>query len=363
MPINHLNYQVVAKAVSAYADERYTHARLLNSTGIVDANSGLVPNAEGFTGQLRWYKPITADVNTASLTDPTAGTYTTLSTQVATYIKNVKAIGINQVNVQTIISHENALAKFSADLARQRAINESEAVRHVLQGVAAHEIARGGGIVDFDSIPAANLGAFVDLNAEGAFGAAATGAVDARRLMDPSQAGAAQGSSLYRAMGMAWKDYEPDYAYMITSPETYADLRGANLIDDTTITDGNIEFQTIFNGKFRLILSRANQGNFATSANVNDQSTKTTFLVKPGALAWATVDVPEATEIKRDAAAYHGGGTTALWYRYGFVVHPMGYDWVGATTAFPALTDYAVGASWERRVDPLNLGVIPILHA
>jgi len=84
MPINHLNFQNVAVAISAYAEERWTEEKRINSTGMVAASTELDPNGEGFAGQLRWYKPLSATINNASLTTATDGTYSTISTDIQT---------------------------------------------------------------------------------------------------------------------------------------------------------------------------------------------------------------------------------------------------------------------------------------
>ena len=77
---------------------------------------------------------------------------------------------------------------------------------------------------------------------------------------------------------------------------------------------------------------------------------------------------------------YRGSGSTDIWYRWGYVLHPMGYNWSGADGQFAtnAQTDLGAGdgetpqrgggnaynaaGSWERRFDTLNLGILPIFH-
>lgn len=363
MAINHTVFQNVALAISNYAQERWTEEKRINSTAMVTSDVNVSALGEGFTGQMRWYKPISATINNASLTDASDGTYSTISTDIANYIKNLRTTGIEQVNMQSVISRQDGISKFAESFAMNRAQDEHKAVLSALKGVAAYEAGVGGGVVGFDTVPSATVGAFVDVNALGAFGAAATGSSDARKLIDGSGTGAAQGERLYRALGMFYKDYEPDYMYMVTSPETYADIRGANLIDEDRILDGNIEFQTLFGGKFRLVLTRADQGDLNASLNVNDESTKTTFLVAPGSIVFTEVPNPVPTEVDRDASTYKGGGSTNIWYRYGFIVHPKGYDWTGATSDFATNTTLAAAASWERKVDPLNLSILPIFHS
>jgi hypothetical protein len=362
--INHTMFQNVALAISAYTDEMYTNAKKLNSTSIVGNDARIDTTGESFIGQLRWYKPLAAQINVASLTSADEGNYTDVSTEIADYIKTVRTFGSQQINLQQLISQQDGLAKIARDFSEVRSQDESDAVVSTLKGVAASEVTRGEGIVEFDTnADSATTGMFVDINAEGVFGAAAAGSSTARKLIDATAIGAARGERLFKAIGMGFKDYEPDFMYMVTSPEILAELRAANLVDVTTVTDGNLSFQTIFGGKFRLILSRVAQGNLADSDNVNDQSTKTTFLVKPGSISFTPIAVPTPVEVERNASTYTGGGSTNIWYRYGFVVHPAGYDWDGATNAFASNTAYATASSWSRKMDSLNLGILPILHA
>jgi hypothetical protein len=77
----------------------------------------------------------------------------------------------------------------------------------------------------------------------------------------------------------------------------------------------------------------------------------------------AQLSVPMPVELYRDANKYNGGGTTDIWYRWGYVAHPMGYNWAGSTTAFATNATYNAAASWERKYDTLNLGILPIFHA
>ena len=372
MAITNTDFQNIALAISAYSDEAYTTEKKLNSTGIVAADQRIDASGESFIGQFRWYKPLNANINIASLNTAANGTYTDIATDVANFVKTVRTFGAEQVNMQEVISKQNGLAKIGRDFAEVRAQDEHNALLSVLKGVASAEVARGdaggtgnGGLVSFDTdADAAATGMFVDINAEGEFGAAATGSVDARRLFDSSAIGAARGERLFKAIGMAFKDYEPDYMYLVTSPEVMAEMRAANLVDQTMVADGNLEFSTIFGGKFRLVMTRAQQRIAGEAAgDLNTQSAKCTFVVKPGSVAAAAVGVPTPVEVDRVAASYNGGGSTNVWYRYGFVMHPMGYDWAGSTTAFVSNAGLGTAASWNRKMDALNLGILPIFHA
>jgi hypothetical protein len=371
MAITNTDFQNVAVAISAYADEAYTTEKKLNSTGIVGQRDDINADGESFIGQFRWYKPLSANINVASLSSATDGTYTDITTDIADYIKTVRTFGAQQVNLQEVVSRQDGLAKIARDFAQVRGDDEGNALMSVLKGVAAYEVALGdaggsgnGGITAFDTdADTANTGFFVDVNANGEFGAAATGSSDARPLFDSTATGAARGERLFKAIGMAYKDYEPDYMYLVTSPEVMAEMRAANVVDETIITDGNLQFNTLFGGKFRLVMTRANQAITPATGDLNAQSTKCSFVVKPSSVTFAPVNVPTPVEVDRDAASYTGGGSTNIWYRYGFIMHPMGYDWAGATNAFASNANMAASSAWTRKMDALNLGILPIYHS
>lgn len=371
MAITNTDFQNVALAISAYADEAYTTAKKLNSTDIVGGSDDIRTDGESFIGQMRWYKPLNPAINTPSLSNATDGTYTDISTEISNYVKSMRTFGAQQVNLQEVVSRQDGLSKIARDFAQVRGDDEGNALMEVLKGVAASEAALGdaggagnGGITDFDTdANAADTGFFVDVNAAGAFGNAATGANDERKLFDSTATGAARGERLFKAIGMAYKDMEPDFMYLVTSPEVMAEMRAANIVDETIITDGNMNFNTIFGGKFRLIMTRANQRATTGAGELNAQSAKCSFVIKPQSLAYAPIAAPTPVEVDRDAASYTGGGSTNIWYRYGFVMHPQGYDWSGATNAFATNTTLGTAASWTRKMDALNLGILPIFHA
>jgi hypothetical protein len=382
---------VLQEALSAYSHEAYTNARKLSGTAIVSANDQIQKDTETFVGQLRWYKPLNPTINVASLTDATDGTKTTYSSDYLAYVKTVRTHGAEKVNMAKVVTQEDGLAKIGRDFGETKAQDEHNAVMAVLKGVAISEAlngaATGSGSVGlggqtFDNDPTdKKYGFYIDLGASTLVGAASA-----------SSQGADRASSFLNAIGMAYKDYEPDFMYLVTNPALMAGLRSANLVDQDTVTEGNIEFSTIFNGKFRLISSRASTNLSSaertainTGAGVDIVGTKTSYLVLPGALAMEALDVPDETEITRDGNKYKGGGITSIWYRWGYVLHPAGYNWKGSQEKFPSDADYALvsedsGAtfeavnavttianargSWERKASSaLSLGILPIFHS
>jgi hypothetical protein len=368
-------------AISAYADEAYTNAKKLSGTGITSPNSMIDTNTETYIGQIRWMKPMNPVINVASLTDSTAGTGSTFASDFLTYIKTVRTHGMNQVNLQAVVSQADGLAKMGRDFSETRAQDEHNAILSVLRGVAYTEILNGAGQgsgaiglggQSFSNDPTdAKYGMYVDLGAAKPVVAASA-----------SVQGAARAEGFLQAIGMGFKDYEPDYMYLVTSPEVFASLRSANLVDQDTVTEGNVTFNTIFSGKFRIIQTRANQGFSATelgyintpALGIDVVGTKLSFLVKPGAIAMESLSIAKPVGITEVAGAYKGGGTTDVWYRWGYVAHPAGYNWNGGTGAFPSDADYVAApvanitsgsrGAWVRKAtSALSLGILPILHS
>jgi hypothetical protein len=388
--VNGSNTYAIQAALSAYSDEAYTNARKLSGTGIVGPNPNIDVTTETFIGQVRWFKPINPTINVASLTNAANGTGTTYASDFSTYIKTVRTHGATQVNLQQVVTQVDGLAKIGRDFGETRSQDEHNAILSVMKGVAISEALNGsaaasgnaglGGQTFTNDPTDMKYGFYVDLGATAPV-IAATAAIQ----------GAARAEGFLNAMGMAWKDYEPDYAYLVVSPETLASLRSANLVDETKVTEANVIFDTIFGGKFRLIQTRAAQSFSAaqlakinTGVGVDIVGTKASFIVLPGAIAMEALTVPEPVEVFRDARAFNGGGSTDIWHRWGYVAHPGGYDWVGATTVFPddaaymyavegatplALTSVvsatmaATTGTWKRKASSaLSLGILPVFH-
>ncbi len=383
------NNYVLQEAISAYTDEAYTTARKLSGTAIVGANPDIDPSTETYIGQVRWRKTITPVINKLTLTDATRGTTSNYSTDMLRYVKSARSHGADKVNAQKLVTQEDSLAKIGRDFGETRSQDEHNAILAVLKGVAIAEALNGaasgsgaaglGGQTFTNDPTDKKYGFYVDLGANAPVGAAST-----------SSQGAQRAEAFLNAFGMAYKDYEPEYAYLVTSPEMMASLRSANLVDQDKVTDGQVEFSTIFQGKFRLIQTRATQSLSAaeltkinTGAGVDIVGTKTSFIVLPGALAMAELNMDVPVEVGRDPGAYQGGGMTEIWYRWGYVFAPAGYDWQGSeddfatdatykgvveSSSFKALTDVTTIANakgtWGRKAaSALSLGILPIFHS
>jgi len=386
------NTYVLSSTIGAYADEAYTDAKRLSNTGIVSTNNPTIDTGvENFTGQMRWHKPLNPVINIASLVDPTDGVPSNYASDFLKYIKTARTTGANKVNLAQLVTGEDGLAKHGRDFANTRATDEHQAILAILKGIAISEALMGAaaqsgvaglGGQTFDNDPTVRAyGMYVDLGAG--------------KLVEDAGVGAARVEGLINAFGMGFKDYEPPYAYIILDPSALASFRSANLIDSDRVTDASIDFETILSGKFRIIQSRAN-GQFTPAelaainggGGVNIVGTKVTYIVLPGAIAMEPLTIPEPVGIEKTEASYHGGGSTEIWYRWGYVAHPVGYNWRGVDTKFPSNLDYkgvTVGASetivpvsdatvvaapdtadsvWERKSSSaLSLGILPIFHS
>ena len=376
-------------AISALTSEAYTNARKLTGTGIVGSNPQIDTSTETYIGQVRWNKPMNPTINVASLTDSSDGALSTFGQDFLNYIKTVRTYGGKKVNLQSIVTQQDGLAKISADFGEHRSQDEHDALLSILKGVAISEALYGaasasgfaglGGQTFANDPTDKKYGFYVDLGAAKPVVAASA-----------TTQGAARAEGFLQAFGMAYKDYEPEYAYLVVSPEVYASLRSANLVDQDRVQDGNIMFNTIFQGKFRLIQTRATQSLAAaeltklnTGAGVDILGTKTSYIVLPGALAMEHLNVADDVEIERKASAYKGGGTTTIWNRWGYVMAPAGYNWDGFQEAFPTNADYqgvaeagaykqitaattiaSVTGTWERKTQSaLSLGILPVFHS
>lgn len=379
-----INPAVLQAAMSGLTDEAYTNAKKISGTGLVGSDPQIDVNTETFIGQIRWWQPLNAKVNIQSLTDATEGQRTTTSQAMLKYVKSARSHGAQQVNVEQVITQQDGLQKIARDFVETRTQDESNALQAVLRGVMISELLRGTGAAGtggqtFDNDPTdAKCGFYVDLGAEQFMAAPAAGMIGAQRA-----------TAILEAVGMAYKEYEPAYFYLLANPEMMSQLRSANLIDEDRVTDGSVEFSTIFQGKFRLVQTRANLGLSAaeitklnTGAGVDIVGKKVALVVTPGALKYASLAMPLPFEIERKAAVYGGAGTTDMWYRWGHIIHPQGYTWQGSEERFASDADYeglvkadgttvkldaadlaATKSTWARKyTSVLTLGILPVLY-
>ena len=403
MAVTSTDFANINRAVSAYADQEYTDARRIAGTALVGTDARINGNDEDRYGTIRWDSTLGAlnysttqtttdtHVNVATETSD-EGLTTDMSTFTAEYIKTVRTHGANQFNVTEVITgRDGAIGKVGRDFGRTRAEDEEAALRAVLRGVIRAELDVGvanaaAGQSDPDTLDGTK-GFYFDVNNKA--GATNGGTAGTAELIGSSTTArtAAAGANLWEAASYGFSDVEPEFFYLVIQPSVYNELRSANLIDQQDrITDGNIQFETLLGGKFRIIVSRTGLGAYGTRANVNTGSTKTSLLMLPGALSMTDVSVPNPVAFDNNESVGRGSGNREAWYRWGYVMHPRGYTWNGSKSAFvnnaDATTrtaqsaidgyDYSgtvigtgVGARtspWGRVENVGNLGILPIFH-
>ena len=200
------------------------------------------------------------------------------------------------------------------------------------------------------------------------------------------------------------------------------------------MTDGNVQFQSALNGMFRIYQTRrqimdprfVTTGKFedgsgtdgtragaavadrgagavgtsggdgrdgtvdygATHDSVSFASTRTSLIVRPEAMAAVPMGVNRPVEFDRDASTGRGSGRDEIWLRWGYILHPRGYGWVGDTGSFARNDDVAVsldsrdsadakayggsaaqnrgyssGSNWTRLDKPGLLRILPVFHS
>ena len=415
MTVSSSDYQNIERAVSGYADQKRSDAVKISGTALMGSDARISGSSEDFYGSIRWNKSLgdvaygvspgapgsTTNINVPTESD-VEGTVTANSTDVAEYIKTARNIGADEYSITQVITQAaGSIATVGAQFGEARARDEDAAVVSVIKGVAAAEVLKadsvstktidGGafGQHDPDSLNEA-AGFFYDVNSSKA-ATPANNVAGTGKLIDSSAVGGASAKALWEAVAAGYADLEPEFFYLIVQPSVYQDMRSANLLAEADrITDGNLQFDTLFNGMFRIVQSRTNLGNYSTMGTqgttqpVNKGSVKTSLIALPGAISMLDVAQPVPVEFDRDASKGTGSGKSDAWYRWGYVMHPRGYTWSGAK-AFAnnsdatasrstqgAITGYnyepsnaaqKIVSPWSRKENVANWGLLPIFHA
>ena len=383
---------VVQLAVTNYMLENQPDQLGISESGLVDSRTEITPSGEGATGKIRYYTKrgnlrYAGDTgHTSSLMnmsddvwfnrptdDPTdSATLSGNPIQFANYIKGVYTVVSSAPDIHQLLE----LQPNQIEVHGQRALvdNQINVERHIyetLNGIARNEIALGGGMNQ--GIRAAQLGRNTT-STQGFYFETATQAAnpivstDTGLIWGAGTAGNAEPgfrlTPLLRAIAWAWgtsNDREP--LYLVTDEVEYGKLTEANLIGREAVEDGNITFDTILNGRVRLIVAPFTFDNLGTETQTNTASTKTSFLVRSGGFAYRPL--PELTRfrIAQEPLQGNAGGVQYSIAQNGFVLVPKGYSWAGSTAAtIEDPQDLNVAASWTKRVSGNSHYILPILH-
>ena len=401
----------MARAISAYSDQEYTDAVRIAGTELVGSDARISTSDEDYFGSIRWTSTLGAlnysttqtstdtHINIADEVLANEGLTTDVNHDSSRYVKTMRTMGATQFNVtQVLTAAPNAIEKVSRDFGVSRARDADAALLAMLEGVSHAELAArravGTQTVSSRSTSGAgnqanaygqgyrdgaqlnnDAGFYVDLNGPlnaataRPVGSPAQTTAGTRKLIGTGQGGGAA-EALWQAASAGFADLEPDFFYLVISPETYQDIRAANLLDNQDrISDGNIQLDTLLQGKFRLLVTRSlSNGNFnfaGTSIDnpLNQGSTKTSYLMLPGALYQSDVVVPNPVAFDADESVGRGSGNREIWYRWGNIYHPRGYTWAGAVNTFATNASYQADSAWTRKETVGNMGILPIHHS
>ena len=365
----------ISRAISAYSDEAYSEARSLTATGMVGADARISSADEDYWGTIRFYDTLGAlnfsttqtstdtHINIADESPTNEGLVTEISTGSLRFAKSVRTHGATQMQVQQVVSSQDGFAKISRDFGMTRARDEDAALLSVLKGVAKTEVAQGARPADANAF----------LDSEGFFASVAAGGslFPATNPLTP----------LLDAMGSAFSDQDDSGYTLIIDPATAIDMRKANLFDDQAqVTDGNVSFNTILQGMVRVYVTRAvgkvaisdfnSNSRLLLEDDTNNTQIKLSFMVRNSAIANTDVSVPNPVAFDRDESVGRGTGKTELWYRWGYIYHPVGYSYINGgslasptdVTAYVSNANLETAANWARAQNKASLGILPIFH-
>lgn len=140
-------------------------------------------------------------------------------------------------------------------------------------------------------------------------------------------------------------DAADELSVMVMHSAKFTALQKANLISYLRDTDANVNFPTYLG--YRVIVDDAcpvATGNY------------TTYLMAPGAVAYANVAVDNAVETDRDSLQ----GDNILITRKGVVMHLRGVKWA-VTTPRPANTDLATSTNWAKVYEDKQIRAIRLI--
>ena len=357
-------YQNIARAVSAYSVQKRTDAVRLIGTDLVGTDARINVNAEDHYGSIRWFKQLgdldygttlgtnKTQINIATETDD-EGIKTGFTTDISEFIKTYRTFGADEYNVTKMLTGSaSAIEYVGGQLSLARVRDEDAALRAVIEGVVAAEVKVGeangdqGGQISADALEDVK-GFYVDLGAT--------------KLVDSALVGAKGAKGLIEALAFGWSDLDVPFVYLLIQPSTLIDMQLLNLIDEDRVTDGNLEFSTILNGKVRLINSR--EGFAAQNGSSAVTGVKTSILMLPSSVSYNTIAIANPVAFDRDESVGRGAGSVEMWGRWSYALTPYGYTWAGSKIAFASNTTMAADTAWTRKETVGNLGILPVFHA
>ena len=311
----------IARVIAEYADKRWQFSRLLTGTQLVTDNID-TDTSSGFVGIAR------------------------INGTMKTYAKCLRSFGADFEKVEDYLDYADRFVDAQAK-------NESKAIESVIKGVVNSDIGLGVDTVDYTYDIEYPLVSLFNDNSNCLFN------YGINVITEDNEEYLQQ--CIFDIIDLYYKIHKSKYLYVTVNPDMLKLLRDNNKVDKETVVENGVEFTTVNNGRYRLLVSRLSQ-DYSSQPNVNTSLTKSTIVISPGAISFKRIPTGKPTEISRRAEAEGGGGRTEFWYRYSFVVHPNDYDWVGSKTQYPSDNTLAFGDNWSRNSKTSTLSVLPLFH-
>ena len=363
------NVANIARAISAFADEARTDSALLLSTALVSSDARITDSGEGYTGVIR-FLGYTDPTNSAAFTEASTvalapAQLLSIKNKNATYIKNIDVVGAEEHSIQSLISKVDGLSYLGSKFGAVRARREENNLRSVLTGIA--KDIYGTTNVGTDT-PAAVIGSF-------GYSTGTTGTALNPLFTPTSATSAASARSsffdvLLDAMTAVSGEFEDAFYYLVIDANTFNTLRKENVLDGSTVQDGNLNISTLLGGKIRLVITgttisadTSKLDSVSQVATTNDGTVNVSYLLKAGSVHYTNVAINNPTAIDTNPLANQGNGQVTIVSRWGNIIHPMGYSFTGTATTFPTNAVLATAASWTKVASNVNeTGIFPIFH-
>ena len=374
MAVTSDDFQNIDRAISRYAIEAYTDNRGIMGSELVSTNTIIEPNGEGYYGQLRYEKPLgSIDFTTTQTTTNThvnratettdEGLTTDMSTYTERYGKQYYTIGALEYNMTRVVTQRSGIInKIGNDWANRRREVDNIFLNNLLKGIADHEANRptgsnrGGQSASNIRSDEDNHGFFYDTH----------DGTNARAFIDTTSNSTVL-DRILEGITYAWGDLGDENVpyYILLSPVDLLKVRQANIFDENGgIVESGFFFNTALQGRLRFFQTgRTLGGDFSSSMAVNTASTKTSFIMRAGAITHVPMRVTNPVAFDNDESRGRGAGNMEIWLRWGQVTHPKGYDYNANPTNWLLPADVDAAANWSRKANVGNLYILPVFHS
>ena len=327
---------------TSYIMEAFTEDVNLVSSGIVSSNpqiSGLT-SSEGHAGTVRYYGNAAPTVNVQD-ESATAATPDSINTGVMQAIKFARSTTWSVGDLGMVLSNENGIVESARQAVRAQLVNEQKNLVDMAFGILEDNS-------DNDSGDAISV-----IAKQGAGASDATNLISRDAIIDL----------------VTQLEGDPSDFIMCMNYKTWgslAKLDGTSLIrtsDNPMFVGSFMGIPVMVNNQI-LDISAAGGSfvNGAASAHFDTSKLQgVVYFFRKSSFAYGSIAMPTPVGVERDELAGYGSGTTTVAYRWGHILHPLGYDWSGVTNAYATDALVKVAASWDRKWNNIKTQAVSAL--